>query len=748
MRLTFPILLMVLFGFAFKQVHAQFNLIPKPQISLATEGAFTLSNNYQVDCLSSDSFLRASLYKWVKTEAIKKAQANKMVQTKIAIQLVGKKKWNAYLKKLTFSKTFEPGAEGYVIKIEKNSILILAQTETGLFYGYQTLKQLFNLPRMACGEIYDKPSFAVRAWQDDISCGPIPNMKQLKEEISTLAHYKLNYFTLYTENVFNYAYSPELAPNAGITANEIRELSKFASLYHVMLIANQQSFGHMEKIVCKERLDFWVAPGVSNWQNIYPNELVAKNNLFNLIRDGYEMGAKGVLNTTWDDGGYALFGNNWRGLIWGAELSWQAPKTKESSDNRWYIFNQAYDKHFWGLPLSQYQNALANLHLGKVEKALRNELFFEPIFPIFPSSIGQKAEDNNKEALNELAQIYKKVDSLTAFGSNQNQAVSHLKFALKEAQFSISKNLFKANYQLFLDHWLSAAQIMQELEQLQVKLSNISSDFEQLYLEENRSYYLQENLDELNKLAKHLKQIPDQCLIVASPQISSKGREIKLIAPLSGAPIYYNYGAGRPLNGSSELHKKPIFTKGDVHINCATKSLNVFNQVSSEDFIYHQAIGKIKHINIDYSKYDAAYSGGGFQALADGKIGSAQNLRSGRWQGYSGNDLELVVAFEKPSNIKEIEMGFYQNTPSWVILPTELQLFTSNDGINYAPIGSIKHQVPVDNQEAIKHVFAQQFPRFKTKYLKVIAKYYGPLPPNHAGAGNASMIFADELIIR
>jgi hypothetical protein len=877
MRRTYRTVLLVLWWFAFKQVHAQYDIIPKPQLSLAFAGEFTLSHNYQIDCLSSDSFLRANLYHWVKTEAIKKAQVNKMVQTKIGIQLVGKKKWDAYLKKLTFKESFKPGEEGYVVKIDKNSILILAQTETGLFYGYQTLKQLFHLPSIACGEIYDKPSFAIRAWQDDISRGPIPTMKQLKDEIRELSAYKLNYFTLYTEHVFAYEKRPGIAPNDGITAAEIMELRQYAALYHVNLMANQQSFGHMEKVLAlpkyahlgekehilspskaetytllndfyteqnacyggnyfminadetfglgtaqnkamadsmgignlyayhilqlynlmkasgktlvmwsdivakypeiaaqlpkdmvqvpwayhdaksfknmleplaQKGLEYWVAPGVNNWQNIYPNELVAKENIFNLVRDGYELGAKGVLNTTWDDDGYALFGNNWRGLIWGAALSWNAPKTNESSDNRWYYFNQAFDQQFWGLPLSQYQNALANLHVGKVEKALRNELFFEPIFPIYPSSIGEKVIQEQEGALALLLSIYKKVDSLSAFGSNQTLALRNFKFAIKEAQFSISKNLFKAHYQQFLDHWLGAAAILQELEQLQGNLQNISSDFEQLYIDENRPYYLTENLAKLSQLANHLKQIPDRCLVIASPKITAKGREITLLAPLSVAPIYYNFGKDQSLQLNAMKYKKPFYTKANLFVNCATLSGNTFNQVSTESYIYHKAIGKISAINIPYSKYHTSYSGGGFQALADGKIGSVKNLRSGLWQGYAGNDLELVLSFEKPTSIQEIEMAFYQNTPSWVILPKELELYTSNDGINYASIGSIQHQIPVQKEEAIRYVFKQQFPRFKTKYLKVIAKYYGPLPANHAGAGSASMIFADELIVR
>lgn len=859
------------------QGFAQYEIIPKPQEVFVGNGLFTLSTNYAIDCLSSDSFLRVSLNDWVKNSALKKAQVNKTVQTKITIQLVGKKKWHNYLAKLAFSKSFEPGLEGYVVKIERNSILILAQTEAGLFYGFQTLQQLFNLPQIKCGEIYDKPVFAVRAWQDDISRGPIPSMHQLKKEISTLAHYKLNYFTLYTEHVFKYTSHHDIAPLEGISAQEIEELSNYAKLYHVELIANQQSFGHMEKLLekgnyqflgeknhilspsrpetylllkdfyteqnacyggayfminadetfglgseqnkamadsmgignlyayhinkvyqliepsgkkilmwsdivanypqiigqlprdiiqvpwayhstesfenmlaplAKAGLPFWVAPGVNNWQNIYPNELEAKNNIYQLIKDGEKYGATGVLNTTWDDGGFALFNNNWRGLIWGAELSWHTPKPKETSDNRWYQFNVAFDYQFWGLPLSEYQNALANLHFGKPEKALRNELFFEPIFPIYPANIGPQAEKYNIDALAELERIYKKTDSIISFGSNQNLAELNLKFSIKEAQFSISKNLFRIHYQSFLDHWISAATILEELELLKQKLQNIRSDFKHLYLDENREYYLKENLAQIDKLMEHLTQIPEHCIIQASSEITKKGRKIELMAPLSRSPIYYQLFSFNNFSKTSKAYEKPIYVKSDIEISCATKEFNQINAQSSEIYVYHLGIGKIKKISPAYSTYHPSYSGGGAMALADGRLGSDQNIRSGRWQAFSGDDLILELALGKETAIESLQMGFYQCTPSWVILPKELQVYGSHDGINYSLIGTVSHQIAIENEAAFKHDFKLQLNKQKVSYLKVVAKYAGPLPASHPAKGSASMIFADELIIR
>jgi len=142
--------------------------------------------------------------------------------------------------------------EGYLLAASANGVVVAGQSAAGTFYGLQTLKQLVRGEGEAAFvqgvKIADWPSMRWRALSDDISRGPVPTVEYVKRQLRTEAMFKMNMHSLYMEHVLQYASHPLIAPEGGaLTPAEIRELVAYARRYHVELVPEQQTFGHMHK---------------------------------------------------------------------------------------------------------------------------------------------------------------------------------------------------------------------------------------------------------------------------------------------------------------------------------------------------------------------------------------------------------------------------------------------------------------------------------------------------------------------
>ncbi len=385
--------------------------------------------------------------------------------------------------------------EGYVLIVGANEIVVGGKTNAGTFYGLQTLKQLVrgrgmgaHVPGVA---IVDWPAMRWRGVSDDISRGPIPTVAYIKRQLRTEAMYKLNMHSFYMEHVFASSAHPLTGPHDGaLTPAEITELVAYARRYHIELVPEQQTFGHLHKVLKLEqynelaevpygdvlspqqagtyeliadwykelaelfpgqffhigadetfelgegqsreqvrtkgvgpiyfahlnrvrellkpynrRLMFWgdialnhpdllkdvprdmivmnwqygarddflprikpfkdagleqfVCPGVQNWNQIFPNQDAAIKNITNFVRDGQTAGALGMMNTSWDDDGEALFELTWYGIVLGAAASWQSAPLDVAQ------FDRAFDWAFFrreGDDLTKALRALGGVH--------------------------------------------------------------------------------------------------------------------------------------------------------------------------------------------------------------------------------------------------------------------------------------------------------------------------------------------------------------------------------------------------
>lgn len=147
------------------------------------------------------------------------------------------------------------------------------------------------------------------------------------------------------------------------------------------------------------------------------------------------------------------------------------------------------------------------------------------------------------------------------------------------------------------------------------------------------------------------------------------------------------------------------------------------------------------------SRYNKQYSADGPDGIIDGLRGDTE-WRKGRWQGYQSQDFEANIDLKIERDITKVSAGFLQDSRSWILMPREVEIWTSNDGNIFHLRTSIPNKVS-DMDEAVQvKDFSATLTNCRARYIKIKAKNYGTLPSWHQGAGGDAFIFVDEVMIK
>lgn len=211
---------------------------------------------------------------------------------------------------------------------------------------------------------------------------------------------------------------------------------------------------------------------------------------------------------------------------------------------------------------------------------------------------------------------------------------------------------------------------------------------------------------------------------------NNKGYNYKYtLNPDAENPTWINYMGPFDISESSKIQAVSVHPNGDTS-----------KPVSSE-FLKIKA-GRSITINAEYANQYAAEGDG---ALIDMLKGS-NNFRTGFWQGYQGQDVEVVVNLGKKERINRISTGFLQDNRSWIWYPAWVSYEISEDGVNFKPLETIQNEFPIEPEGS----FTQEFElrtNTSAQYVRMKAKNFGKCPPWHLGAGGDTWIFIDEIVI-
>ena len=238
-------------------------------------------------------------------------------------------------------------------------------------------------------------------------------------------------------------------------------------------------------------------------------------------------------------------------------------------------------------------------------------------------------------------------------------------------------------------------------------------------------------------------------LITAVPYFEAESHaftgemEIRIKNIYEDADIHYSLDGSEPTTNSSK-YSEPLWLKETTGIKAfavkdgLTKSKVVeatFNKISGNKKVYLQ------------SEYSSQYTGGGKVALIDG-IRGGDDFRSFGWQGYHGDDFEVVIDLGKVKRVHSVGAGFLQEQKSWIFMPEKITVFTSRDGKNYRLAGTDENTISPKYTGSITDELVVKNIDQGARYVKLIAQNIGTCPGWHPGAGEKAWLFVDEVLVK
>lgn len=217
---------------------------------------------------------------------------------------------------------------------------------------------------------------------------------------------------------------------------------------------------------------------------------------------------------------------------------------------------------------------------------------------------------------------------------------------------------------------------------------------------------------------------------------TGKGIEIEFKTLAEDAAIFYTTDGTTPTQ-KSNLYKRPfpLTENATIRAQAFLKGKKA-GRGTEQKVRFHQAAGKSIALK---SQPAPLYAGSGITGLINGIAASETNFKDGEWLGFIGDDFEAVIDLGEVKNIEQVKLQFFNDNGSWIFLPSEVMIYSSDNGIDFKKQGLEKN---ISGENGIVSVL---FPIENTnaQYLKVLAKNLG----EHPKTGGDVWLFVDEIVV-
>ena len=219
--------------------------------------------------------------------------------------------------------------------------------------------------------------------------------------------------------------------------------------------------------------------------------------------------------------------------------------------------------------------------------------------------------------------------------------------------------------------------------------------------------------------------------------LESKSVNVSLQNEFPKSDIRYVIGSDS-LNKNATKYQKPFTLSKTTVLKAAIfKDNKIEGSIFQDTIRFHKAVAK----EVNYTNpYNDSYKGAGAYGMVNTLRGS-KNFHDGQWQGWLGQDMEIVIDLTKKETTEQVSLGSMENQGSGIYFPTKVTVLVSVDGKKYTDVGSIKRDFKKNGDVVLKD-FKIVFKSKKARYVKVIATSLKSTPQ-----GGGVWLFVDEIVV-
>ena len=692
----------------------QVNLIPKPEQMTMTGGTFT------VDSL-----------------ALFGGQSSRNIKTVI-------------------DEAWSGNPEGYQLDVTPGGIDLRAGSPDGLFYGMQTLRQLYAGGEVPCVSIRDNPRFGYRGLHLDVS-RHFFSKEEVMKLLDVMSFYKLNtlhmhltdaggwrieidkYPKLTSETAFrtesdwrkwwdgrDRKYLPEGTPGAYggyYTKEDIREIVKHAASKHINIIPEIEFPGHSEEVLMAYPELSCSGKPYQNGDFCIGNEL-SFTFMEDVLAEVIDLFPSEYIHVGGDEAGKSA----WKKCP-KCQALMKKNGMKSVDELQSYMIHRA----------EEFLNSKDRRLIGW-DEILEGGLAPEA------TVMSWRGEDGGIKAARMGHDVvmtpgnYMYLDFYQADPKTQPYAIGGYTPIKKVYSYdpvpadSLTVEECRHILGVQANTWTEYIQTPEHLEYMMfpraLAVAEIGWTSQELRTWEDFKPRMNAHISKLQGMGIRTFTLSDE--LEVTMQVDTAGREIEVILDAEKYPaeIRYTTDGSVPV-ASSALYAGPITVQDSAHIKAAIFRDGVLQGTPTEKKVdYHRAINKPIHYN---SKLYEGYMAGGTNALLDGYRGGLTYL-DGRWQGYL-DDLDCVIDMEEDTDIHKVSIRFMQLIGPGVFQPGQVELLTSEDGENFISRGIVPTTVPADDPDLLFQEYTFDG-NWKTRYIRL-----------KAPRANPGFIFADEIVV-